>query len=426
MLTMHKSSTTEPSSDGGRARLPDVEGFAVRDGVKIAWARYGTAGFHVLMMPAWSIVHSRIWKAQVPYLSRHYRVTTFDGRGSGRSDRPKGAAAYTDEEYAADTLAVMNAAGIGSAVLVGLSSGADWAVRAAGTHPDRVAGLIAIGGSCRFAGRDPEAEEREWLRRKDSHDGWDKFGKHYWLDADGAAYDDFLRFFFAEMFHEPHSTKQIEDGIGWGHEVEPEVLVDTVEGRSGFPPAVAFPVEPLAAQVRCPVVVLHGTEDAICSPAIGERLAKLTSGRVILVEGGGHGLPSRDPVLVNREIRAFVDAVAIPTAPAGPRRWTRALRRGRRVLYLSSPIGLGHARRDVAIADELRLLHPDLRDRLADPGPGDPDAGRSWGTRAPDVGHAGQRERARRGRVRRPRPARFQAIRRMDEILVHNFTVFTT
>src|SRR5207249_10017373 len=42
------------------------------------------------------------------------------------------------------------------------------------------------------------------------------------------------------------------------------------------------------------------------------------------------------------------------------RRWGRGRRRPKRALYISSPIGLGHARRDVAIADELRKLHADL------------------------------------------------------------------
>ena len=40
--------------------------------------------------------------------------------------------------------------------------------------------------------------------------------------------------------------------------------------------------------------------------------------------------------------------------------WTRGMSRPKRALYLSSPIGLGHARRDVAIAKELQRLHPDL------------------------------------------------------------------
>src|SRR5207249_9280243 len=43
------------------------------------------------------------------------------------------------------------------------------------------------------------------------------------------------------------------------------------------------------------------------------------------------------------------------------RRWGRGRRRPKRALYISSPIGLGHARRDVAIADELRRLHSDLQ-----------------------------------------------------------------
>src|SRR6478752_781711 len=46
--------------------------------------------------------------------------------------------------------------------------------------------------------------------------------------------------------------------------------------------------------------------------------------------------------------------------PTRSRTWTRSLARRRRALYLSSPIGLGHAWRDVAIADELRKLRPDL------------------------------------------------------------------
>ena len=45
-----------------------------------------------LRLPTSSLIpHSRHWKAQVPYLSRHFRVVTFDGRGNGRSDRPQGA-----------------------------------------------------------------------------------------------------------------------------------------------------------------------------------------------------------------------------------------------------------------------------------------------------------------------------------------------
>ncbi len=71
-----------------RARTPDQEGYVERDGVKIAYEVFGSGETTILLMPAWSIIHSRLWKMQVPYLARHYRVVTFDGRGNGKSDRP--------------------------------------------------------------------------------------------------------------------------------------------------------------------------------------------------------------------------------------------------------------------------------------------------------------------------------------------------
>ena len=92
-----------------RARYPDDEGYVERDGVRIFWERYGDGEPTVLLLPTWSIVHSRHWKLQIPYLARHFRVITFDGRGNGRSDRPTGAEAYRTDEFAADALAVMDA-----------------------------------------------------------------------------------------------------------------------------------------------------------------------------------------------------------------------------------------------------------------------------------------------------------------------------
>jgi predicted glycosyltransferase len=75
---------------------------------------------------------------------------------------------------------------------------------------------------------------------------------------------------------------------------------------------------------------------------------------MLTIAGGGH-LPSvRDPVIFNRSVRDFV--------AGSPRTgtWARGMNRKRRALFISSPIGLGHVQRDLAIARELRKLHPDL------------------------------------------------------------------
>ena len=78
-----------------RARYPDEEGYVERDGVRVFYEVYGSGEPTVLLLPTWSIIHSRHWKMQIPYLARHCRVLTFDGRGNGRSDRPQRAEAYT-------------------------------------------------------------------------------------------------------------------------------------------------------------------------------------------------------------------------------------------------------------------------------------------------------------------------------------------
>jgi pimeloyl-ACP methyl ester carboxylesterase len=127
-----------------RACQPRSDGYIERDGVKVFYEVFGDGEPTVLLLPCWSIVHSRHWKAQVPYLARHFRVVAFDGRGNGRSDRPASAAAYADGEFVADAVAVLDAVGADQAVVAGLSRGGRWAVELAATHPGRVLGAILL------------------------------------------------------------------------------------------------------------------------------------------------------------------------------------------------------------------------------------------------------------------------------------------
>ncbi|MGC4938976.1 alpha/beta fold hydrolase [Kribbella sp. DT2] len=395
------------------ARAADHEGTVARDGVNLHYRVYGESdGPALVLLPTWSLVPSRVWKAQVPYLARHLRVVTFDGRGSGSSDRPAGASAYEDVEFVADTIAVLDAVGASYCVLVGFSRGCPWALEVALQQPSRVLGVVCIGSATRLT---PMLEERTrwtWDERHDSTDGWAKYNRHYWLEG---GYDDFLEYFFGQMFPEPHSSKQIEDAIGWGHEITPSLLVDTEAGRSAHLDPERF------AELSCPVLVVHGSEDAIRPPAEGTRLAELTGGSLVTVVGGGHAPHARDPVVVNHLLKEFASRLM----PQPVRRtWERAARRPRRVLYLSSPIGLGHARRDLAIARSLRSLAGEVEiEWLAQ----DPvtrvlmDAGEvvhpasSWLLSESDHVdlEAGEHD-----------LHAFQALRRMDEILVANFLTF--
>jgi len=345
-----------------RARYPERDGYVERDGVKTFYEVFGDGDPTVLLLPAWSIVHSRIWKMQVPYLARHYRVIAFDGRGNGRSDRPPAASDYADAEYVADALAVMDDTDTERAVIVGLSKGGRWGLQLAARHPDRVQGAVFIAPATPPGETLPERMVIECFDEElDTDEFWAKYNRHYWARD----YPGFVEFFMSQIFTEPHSTKPFEDAVGWGLETTGATLTLT-EQAPGLQDEDG--ARTLAAAVRCPCLVIHGWDDHIVSHNKGVELDAALGDRSTLVtlEGSGHAPQVRDPVKVNLLIREFVDRIAPPKPEA--RRWTRGRQRSRRALFISSPIGLGHARRDVAIADELRVLHPDLRiDWLAQP-----------------------------------------------------------
>ncbi len=399
-----------------RARYPDTDGYALRDGVKVFYEVFGEGETTVLLLPTWSIVHSRHWKMQVPYLARHYRVVTFDGRGNGRSDRPTGAAAYSVDEFVADALAVMDATDTARAVIVGFSLGGQRVLQLAALHPERVTAAAFIAPAVPIGEILPE---REVVARFDEElgtdEGWARYNKHSWLRD----YPGFVEFFMSRMFTEPHSTKPLEDTVGWGLETTGETLILTVEA----PSLDEEQARRMAAQVRCPSLVIHSKHDLIQSFTRGDELAKALGERATLVTlyGSGHAPHVRDPVKVNLLLREFIDRVH---PPGERRRWVRGRTRRKRALFISSPIGLGHARRDVAIADELRTIHPDLEiDWLAQHPVTEVLKDRGERVHPASAVLAGESQHIESESAEHDLHC-FQAWRRMDEILLANFMVF--
>jgi pimeloyl-ACP methyl ester carboxylesterase len=87
--------------------------------------------------------HTGHWAAQLKYLRSTRRAVAFDLRGHGQSEAPKNGD-YSIAGMVADIEAVVDSLGLDRIVLVGHSMGGGVALAYAGTHPERVAGLLLV------------------------------------------------------------------------------------------------------------------------------------------------------------------------------------------------------------------------------------------------------------------------------------------
>ena len=404
-----------------RARYPDEEGFFERDGQQLFYEVYGGGGDTVFLTPTWSLVHSRHWKMQIPYLARHFRVLVMDGLGNGRSDRCRDPRRYAADQFARDCLAAMDASGTERALLVGFSRGAQHILELSRLAPERLAGAAFIGPLFPFTTSHWSLLLDRRVRRATRggvpiNRWWGRMDPVYWREH----YPEFARWFIERCFSEAHSTKGIEDGVGWALETDAATMTATAGGAIHTGREA---LSELAGGFDCPVLVVHGERDRITPLRDGKALARLSGGRIEVVPGAGHFAHARKPVQVNVALREFCeDAFERARSPRDP---TVHRSDGRpRALYISSPIGLGHAQRDLAIARELRRLHPDLEiDWLAQ----DP-VTRLLSEEGERI-HPASRHLANESRHIESESAEhdlhcFQALRRMDEILAANFMVF--
>lgn len=284
-----------------RALAPVRDGHVERDGVRIFFEVYGEGDPTLNLLMPDSIVQSRAWKAQIPFLARSHRVVVSDPPGNGRSGTPDTVDAMEERVLIDQEWAVLDAVGADQAVLAGVCTGAGHALLMAAEAPERVLGVCAINPGLRLTLPLPHRIAYDFDEPRTTYEGWQKQNRHHWL----ADWRDFAEFFFAEMFPEPHSTKQREDCVEWAMDLGPETMLlenAAARGIAGDPEAAAA----ACRNVRCPVLVITGSDDRCQHPGRGAIVASLTGGQHVVIEGGGHLPQARDPVKVNLLLRDFL------------------------------------------------------------------------------------------------------------------------
>lgn len=341
-----------------RARTPDSTGFAEHGGHKVFYEVFGEGEPTLVLVHGLPVCHSKVWKGMVPLLSRHNRVVTMDLLGNGLSDRPTDPAAYAITNTFATVQAVVAATNTSRRIVVGSSLGAVVAMIDAAFNPEQVAGVVLMTPSAPVV---PPPEGWQGLdlstfdEPSDSTE-WGKLRRSLLRDD----YESFVEFFMEQVTPEPHVAGLRDDFMGYARATTGAVIeacFDALGAAQPLPwPERVESMRPVVEGVRCRSLVIHGTADRVAPVETAEALAEMIGADLVLVEGAGHAL-AKAPVRVNAAIREFVDQVS---GRPSVRRWTNASQRKPRALYLSSPIGLGHVYRDLAIAAELRARKPEL------------------------------------------------------------------
>ncbi len=230
---------------------------------------YGQGEPLVVIMGLGANTHG--WDMQIPTFSREFQVVAFDNRGSGRSDKP--ATRYTIRLFADDTAGLMDALGIASAHVYGQSMGGLIAQELALSYPQRVRALLLGSTSC--GGRQAVAASPEHLTLMASLNT---------LSPEEAA-EKGLPLLYSDEFTARKRQELIARSLA---EAELRPPPDAF-GRQ-VQAAVRHKAYDRLPQIRCPTLIISGSEDKIV-PAENSRILaeRIPNAELVVLPKAGHG-----------------------------------------------------------------------------------------------------------------------------------------
>jgi pimeloyl-ACP methyl ester carboxylesterase len=265
------------------------------DGVRLFWDEAGS-GTPVVFVHEFGY-DLRSWEPQVRYFSRAHRCIVFNARGYPPSDVPADLDAYSQRTAAADIIAVLDAAGIERAHLVGCSMGGFAVLHAGLRHPQRANSIVAVG-----AGYGAEKRTEAYFRDVSLTVAMN-------FETLGAAA-------FAPIYGSGASRVQfqIKDPTGWRAFVERLAEHDalgsanTMRGVQARRPSL-YDLENEFLRLSIPTLVVVGDEDDHClQPALFLKRTIPASG-LLIVPKTGHAVNQEEPEFFNRALAEFLALV---------------------------------------------------------------------------------------------------------------------
>jgi 3-oxoadipate enol-lactonase len=276
------------------------------DGVRLHFGVTGRRGGPPVVLIQGLGADKHLWSLQRLALAPRYHTIALDNRGAGRSDKPSGP--YSLGQMADDVIAVMDAAGLADAHIVGASMGGVISQIVALEHPERVRSLTLACTGCRHT---------TWRRELLASWADTALERGTWTMTGEAA----------RWVIGPRSFRRISPALGW---LGPLALARTPHGFAAQVAAILAEDDDLAdrlGEIDVPTLVMVGNQDILTPRGDAEELAELIpTAELVIISGAAHGFMVEHAKTFNRILldflgraeRAYLERTA--AAPAQPRR----------------------------------------------------------------------------------------------------------
>ncbi len=263
---------------------------AVHDGVEIAFAERG-AGRPIVLLMGLSLPGS-VWRHRAEELAeRDFRVVVPDNRGTGGSDAPL--PPYSMAEIAGDVVAVMDEAGLDSAIVCGVSFGGMVAQHLVLDHPRRVDGLMLVSTTCGFPpGRLPRPTAI-WLLLK------------MVFAPESVTVGETRR-----LLAHADSTERLHAFLERVDDVMADSPTPTSATLGQLAAVLAHHTGRRLREIRVPTRVITGDADVLVPPENSEILAaRIPAARLRVIPRGGHIAIHEHPEALLEEVAALREEV---------------------------------------------------------------------------------------------------------------------
>ncbi len=242
----------------------------------------------------------RGWMFQVPFFSRYYKTIVFDNRGVGQSSKPSGA--YTTKVMAEDAASLLDALGIKSAHIVGISMGGMISQQLALHFPQKIKKLVL---GCTYAAALKEMDDLIASSIKSL------FGDgNLTVEQIAQTKNVDLKIILPYMMSLTLSPAFLEKNKALVDMMVDEVLREglNVEGFFGQLQAVRqHNVLSELQKISLPTLVITGDEDRLIPPRCSDEIvSRIPGAKLIKIKGGSHGFNFEQPDAFNTEVHSFL------------------------------------------------------------------------------------------------------------------------